>query len=237
VRVTVELQPGVAVKTNTIASLELQGLAGGVYVNLTGGTRDAPALVRQENQRYPVIASRPSTLERVVNAAPELLARALALSDQINDVLSDENRKALAETLQNLRKVSDAAASHTHDIDAVLENGAETLKALRASLDSANAILANLRPLVAPDGELHTTIDAVNETAHRFSALAQRVDTMVAENQPQVRAFSQTGLSELQELLVQTQALVGQLSRIADQLERDPSRLLYGDRREGYRPQ
>jgi len=44
-------------------------------------------------------------------------------------------------------------------------------------------------------------------------------------------------LPQFQQLAVDTRALVGELSRAVGSLERDPSRLLYGDRREGYRPQ
>ncbi|MGH7087536.1 MAG: MlaD family protein [Stellaceae bacterium] len=237
VRVTIELQPGVPVKTDTIASLELQGLAGGIYVNLTGGTRAAPELARQGNERYAVIASRPSGLQRVVNGAPELLARALTLTDALSELLSPRNRQAISETLDNLRKVSGAAASHSQDLDSAIANGAETLRALRTTLDTANAILAALKSLIAPQGEMNQTMHAVNDTAHSFSVLAQRLNSMVAENQPQVRQFSRTGLDALRRLVQQTQVLVAQLSRIADAVERDPSRLLYGDRREGYRPQ
>lgn len=237
VRVTIELQPNVAVKTDTIASLELQGLAGGVYVNLTGGTRAAPALTRQANERYPVIASRPSDLQRVVNGAPQLLARAVTLADELSEVLNNQNRQALAETLDNLRKVSAAAASHSQDVDTAIVNGAQTVAALRTSLDSANAILGALKALIAPQGAMDETLHSVDETARRLSDLAQRLDSVVAENQPQLRQFSKNGLDQMQQLLQQTQALVTQLSRLADALERDPSRLLYGDRREGYRPQ
>lgn len=237
VRVTVELQPGVPVKTDTIASIELQGLAGGVYVNLTGTTREAPTLVREPNERYPVIASRPSSLQRLVNAAPELLARALTLSDQLSDLLSDKNRQAMSQTLDNLRKVSAVAASHSQDIDTAIVSGAQTLTALHTSLDSANAILEALRALIRPQGEMSDSLRAIADTARRFSDLAQRLNSVVAENQPQVREFSRTGLAEMQQLLQQTQTLETQLSRIADAIERDPSRLLYGERREGYRPQ
>lgn len=236
VRVTVELQPGTPIKSDTIASLELQGLAGGVYVNLTGGTREAPALTRQGNERYPVIASRPSGLQRVVNAAPELLSRALTLSDALSEVLNEENRRALSETLQNLREVSAVAANHSHDIDTAIESGAQTLQALHTSLDTANAILAALKALIAPEGQMSETLQTVNETAKRFSDLAQHLDQVVAENQPPLRQFTRSGLDEMQQLLRQTQALVTQLSRLADALQRDPSRLLYGDRREGYQP-
>jgi phospholipid/cholesterol/gamma-HCH transport system substrate-binding protein len=237
VRVTVELQPGVPIKTDTVASLEIQGVTGGSYVNLTGGTREAPVLTREEGQRYPVIPSRQSGLERVVQGAPELLNRIITLTDQLNALLSPENRQAVSDTLQNFRKVSEAAAGHTDDIDHALDDGAKALHDLHQTLDTTNDILAQLKLMVAPNGDMQATLKSINETTRQIGDLAQRVDRTVAENEPQVHAFTTTGFDQLQQLVRQSQELVAQLSRIADSLSRDPSRLLYGDRREGYRPQ
>jgi phospholipid/cholesterol/gamma-HCH transport system substrate-binding protein len=236
VRVTVELQPGLPIKTDTIASLELQGLAGGVYINITGGTKDAPRLEAKGDQRYPVIASRPSELQRVVSAAPEILARTLALTDQLNDLLNDQNRKAFAETIENLRKVSAVAANRAPDIDKALGSGAQSLKELHTALTNANAILTAMKPLVAPRGEMDATLHSIGDAAREYSQLAQHLDSVVGENQPAVRDFAKNGLPALQQLLAETQRLVVQLSRIADAIDRDPARLLYGDRREGYSP-
>jgi phospholipid/cholesterol/gamma-HCH transport system substrate-binding protein len=236
VRVTVELQGGTAIKSDTVAALELQGLAGGAFVNLTGGTREAPPLSRQPGERYPVIASRPSGLQQVVTSAPEALARLIQLADQLGEVLSASNREALSATLQNLRRVTDAAANHSSEIDSAIADGAQTLRGLRTTLDTANAILDGLKGLIAPQGGMQETLRSVNDTSHRFADLAQRLDRLVADNEPQLHDFTRGGLSELQQLVQQSQQLVAQLGRIADSIERDPSRFIYGDRREGYRP-
>jgi phospholipid/cholesterol/gamma-HCH transport system substrate-binding protein len=236
VRVTIELGTGVVVKSDTVAALEMQGLAGGAYVNLTGGTRGAPMLARAPGERYPVIASRPSGLQRVVTTAPEALARLIALADQLSEILSADNRKAIGETLQNLRQLTRAAASHTAEIDSAIDDGAQTLHGLRNTLESANAILAALKGLTAPQGNMQETLRSIGETSRHFDALAQRLDALVAENQPKIRDFTGRGLDQLEQLVQQAQQLVAQLSRIADSIERDPSRLIYGDRRPGYNP-
>ena len=44
-------------------------------------------------------------------------------------------------------------------------------------------------------------------------------------------------IGEVNDLLRETRQLVAGLARLAGEIERDPSKLLYGDRREGYRPQ
>jgi phospholipid/cholesterol/gamma-HCH transport system substrate-binding protein len=236
VRATVELQGGTAVKSDTVASLELQGLAGGTFVNLTGGTREASTLTRQAGERYPVIASRQSGLQRVVTSAPEVLARVIALSDQLGEMLNENNREAFGATLDNLRRITAAAANHSDEIDSAIADGAQTLHGLRATLDSATAILTALKGLVAPQGGMDETLRSVNETARRFADLAQRLDKLVADNEPQLHDFTRGGFSELQQLVQQSQQLVAQLGRIADSIERDPARFLYGDRRQGYQP-
>ncbi len=236
VRVTIELGGGILVKADTVASLELQGLAGGVYVNLTGGTRESPNLELQPGQRYPVIASRRSGLEQVVNAAPELLARVIAVTDQLRQVLSPQNVQAISETLDNFRKLSDVVANRKGEVDAAIDNGAQSLQGLRKTLDSANGILAGLSKLVAPEGGVPTTVQSIDDAAHKFSELAQHLDALVAENRPQINTLTHHSLVEFDQLVQQTQALEQQLSRLANSIERDPSRFLYGDRREGYRP-
>jgi phospholipid/cholesterol/gamma-HCH transport system substrate-binding protein len=237
VRVTVELEAGTPVKTDTIASLELQGLAGGIYVNLTGGSREAPPVTRQPGERYAVIASRPSGLQQVVTDVPEALTRLIALADQLGDIFNAQNRQALSETLENLRRVSAAAAAHGADIDSAMSDGAQTLHALKTTLEQANAILDSFKTTIGPQGNVAAATQSVNDAARKYAELAQRLDALVADNEPQLRDFSHAGLDQLKGLMQQTQLLVAQLSRIADSVERNPSEFLYGDRRKGYQPQ
>ena len=236
VRITIELQGAVVVKSDAVASLELQGLTGGTFINLTGGSRDAPPLTRQSGQRYPVIASRPSGLQQVVTSAPEALARLIALADQLSDVLGDKNRQALSETLDNLRKVTAAAAGHAGEIDSGIADGTAALHDLRTTLDAANGILSALDQMIAPAGAMQETVKSVDDATRKFADVAQHLDAVIAENQPQVRDFTRRGFDQLEQLVTQSQQLVAQLSRIADAVERDPSRFLYGDRRQGYQP-
>ena len=169
VRVTIEVKPTILIKSDAVAQLELQGLAGGAYVEITGFNSAAPQLVAQDDQPYPVITAQHSQLEQVVNAAPEILGKLSILADQLNDITNDKNRVALSQTLDNLRQVTDVAALHKQDIGAIL-------------------------------GEMSGTV------------------------------------SRFDQLITQAQGLVTQLSHLADSLQRDPTRLLYGAQQKGYNP-
>jgi phospholipid/cholesterol/gamma-HCH transport system substrate-binding protein len=237
VRVTAEITGAVAIKEDTVASLELQGLAGGINVELTGGTREAPDLTLKPGERYPVIASRQSGLQQVVTTAPELMDRIIELSDQLRKLLSPQNVQDVSETLDNFRKLSEVAASRSGEIDSAIDNGAQALKGLHNTLDSANAILASLKQLVAPQGGMQETLKSISDASHQIGLLAQHIDQIVVANGPQVTELTKHSVTDIDNLTQQTQALVQQLSRIADSIERDPTRVIYGDRREGYKPQ
>ena len=50
-------------------------------------------------------------------------------------------------------------------------------------------------------------------------------------------AVNQTAVPQINQLLVEARALVVSLGRLSEAIERQPTQLLFGDRREGYSPQ
>ncbi|NCN89119.1 MAG: MCE family protein, partial [Gallionella sp.] len=74
VQLTLAIEHGTPVKTDTLAVLQTQGLTGLAFVDLAGGSRDAPALRAQAGQAYPVIQSGPSLMKRLDLAVTSLLA-------------------------------------------------------------------------------------------------------------------------------------------------------------------
>jgi len=162
VRVSIAVSPSIVIKSDATAQLEIQGLTGAAYVEIAGSNSNAPELVAQGDEPYPVINAQNSQFQQVINAAPELLEKLSDLTDQLNSVTDAKNRAALAQTLDNLRQVTGVAAAHKQDIGAIL--------------------------------------------------------------------------SRFDQLIAQSQNLVTQLSQLADSLERDPTRLIYGDQQKGYTP-
>lgn len=247
VLVRIETDPRVPIKQDAYASLEMQGITGYAFVQITGGTKDSPPLVAKPDQPHPVIASVPSRLEKVFQSAPELLERTIQLADRLSDLLSDRNRAAIDETLDNLRRASAALGGKNGEFSGVLVEGAATLKDLRATLASANRTLATANRTLASLNEqlagkggaaekLTATLEDFDIAAKRLSDMTGRLDAMVKENRPAVRDFAQRGLSELNQLLAESRTLVASLTRVAAEIERDPPRFFFGDRREGYRP-
>lgn len=236
VRVTATIDRDVAIKSDAVASLELQGLTGAEQIEITGGSRTAPSLVAHPGEPHPVIASSPSGLQQVVTSAPELLARANGLMEELSDLLKPQNRTAVAQTLVNLQTITGVAAAHSGQIASSISDGAAAARSLRETLQRTDAVVAELERLAAPGGALPAAVRNLDQSTRALAEVGGHLDALVQENRPGLRNFTQRGLPELQQVLVQAQGLIGDLDQLVQALQRDPALLLYGDRHQGYRP-
>jgi len=207
--VTMQVQPNLNIREDSQASIESQGLTGGSYVEISGGTAKSPVLTAKEGQEYPVIRAKQSTLQQLEQSAPEVVAKLNIAVTRLNDVLSDKNRKSLTNVLRNLDETTTAIAKRSADIDATIKN--------------ANTATANLRDASA---NLKPTLDHVDVTVNKFSKVADDADAFLKGD----------ALSQLSSLINEMRRLVTSLTRFSDQLNREPTKLLFGDRRKGYDP-
>jgi phospholipid/cholesterol/gamma-HCH transport system substrate-binding protein len=100
--------------------MESQGLTGATYLEIAGGTANSPFLRAEPGQEYPVIPSRPSTLQQLAQSGPELVANLNIAGQRFSDLLNEENRKAISETLEHLRSTSSLIDDHAEDLDRTL---------------------------------------------------------------------------------------------------------------------
>jgi phospholipid/cholesterol/gamma-HCH transport system substrate-binding protein len=84
---------------------------------------------------------------------------------------------------------------------------------------------------------VRATLRDLGDLSKKLDQLGGHLDALVQENRPPLRDFTGRALNELSQLMVDARGLVANLNRVIDDLERDPSRFLFGsNRREGYQP-
>ncbi|MDO8769934.1 MAG: MlaD family protein, partial [Burkholderiaceae bacterium] len=99
------IERGTPIKEDTIAVLKTQGLTGIAYVELSGGAMDSPPLRATAGSQYPVIRTKPSLSARLENVLTNVLAKLDSTSNNINAILSDENRAAFSSALTDIATV------------------------------------------------------------------------------------------------------------------------------------
>jgi phospholipid/cholesterol/gamma-HCH transport system substrate-binding protein len=166
-----------------------------------------------------------------------LLDKLDVILDHVDDLLNDENRARFTDTLENVRQISRNLAQHS---DEIASNAGAALKAatgLFTNLDNSYSKQGGLKD------QLSVALDKGAVALADFDRLVKGLEDTnrqlaggVQDLRPGLRNFSQHTLGDVDALIAETRQFISGLSRLASQLERDPQRLLFGDRREGYQP-
>jgi phospholipid/cholesterol/gamma-HCH transport system substrate-binding protein len=128
-----------------------------------------------------------------------VLANLNKTSENINALLDADNRRAFGQLLADLEKLSHTLAGRSSLIDSGVVDAAHTMK--------------NTAQLT---GELAQLAPRIRHSAEAFDHLAGQLG-QAGETVPQV-----------QQLVMQLRDLTASLQRVSNQLEQNPSVLLYG---------
>jgi phospholipid/cholesterol/gamma-HCH transport system substrate-binding protein len=208
---TLEVRPDLSIYNDATASIASQGLTGGSYVEIIGGKKraDADKLAQTAHKPYPQIRSTPSTWALIQETAPQVVDKVNKIADKLNLLLDDKNRAAISQTLANLQTITKTLADHKADTDAIFHNTNEAT-----------------RNLAVASRDLHPTLVEAQATLKKLDKLSTDADAVVTGD----------GVAQLSALLADSRRLVTSLTKLSDELNREPTRVIFGDRRKGYTP-
>lgn len=240
VRVTLELPADVTLYKGVTASLEMQGLTGGVFIQLSGGDPATGELEAPSATRNPEIPGSPSVFSQLQTEIPALIAATTELIEGAKEVMGPSNRQAVADTLahlqsgtaslqdtmESLRELLDQTNTQVAQLstraDSVLGNADDALVELRAALQKATV-------------QVERVTQEMANTANAFTGTAKELRGTISENRGNVREFTSSGLYQMSFLLQELRGLVGSLNRVTSQIERDPREFLFGGTSTGVR--
>jgi phospholipid/cholesterol/gamma-HCH transport system substrate-binding protein len=218
IHLLLRVQQDTPVRQGTTATLKMRGLTGISYVELSGARADAAPLQAPPDKPYPVIPFEETLLTRLDTAVTQGLETLSTLGDELSALLDENNRNALAETLNNLHTVSAALADNDTNIrdslselQRLLGSGADTMERLPATLQ-----------------RLDKAIGQVDRTARSLQQAGDEFGTLGRQGQEGVDRILSTTVPEANALLSDLRRLSARLAELTSTLERDPSLLLFG---------
>ena len=245
VQVTVSIDAATPVSDEDVASLEIQGITGGVYILIGGGSQGASMLSRAPGAPPPEIPAIASSLQAVVQSAPELLDEAGELLQRANLLLSDENIASVSQTLTDVEAITGRLVDGSNglvslieqvnrtseDIDALAVDFQGMVAEFRVDMarfsDGTSAILSRAdQQLLAVGGELQTAVAG-------FRGVATQLNSLLVQIRPGIVEFAGNGLYEFTLMVSELRGLATSLTRVADRIERDPAQFLFGDQTQG----
>jgi phospholipid/cholesterol/gamma-HCH transport system substrate-binding protein len=243
VKATIEVKQRTPVKTDTVAGLGYQGITGVAYIELSGGTHGAATLEAEPGERYPVIKSKPSQLQELFDAAPELVNRVTHLVNLAVMFLGPENQENVSTILENMRTITGAVAGKSNEIGVLIDDARVAVNDVRTVAVQANVALKEIATLATSVRTLSDTLNtevtgvgpvatnAMNEVrkaAAEFRRASAVLSDLIERNKEPVDTFASAGLYEFTQLLAEARVLINALTRISGQIEQDPARFLFG---------
>lgn len=212
------IEHGTPIKEDTVAVLKTQGLTGIAYVELSGGTRDAPLLRATAGSGYPIIRTKPSLAARLENVLTSVLAKLDSTSNNINAILSDDNRAAFKSALADIATVARTVAARKDTLDAGIASAARTF-------ENTSRLSTQAGPVLDRVGRGADAIEKMGDEVARTSTTAGKTVNSIGAD---VKRFTAETLPELERLLGELSVLATSLRRLSEQTERDPRGILFG---------
>lgn len=214
-----KLKADTPVKIDTRAKLSMTGLTGVPFIQLTGGSPNARALVAPDRDGIAVIQTEASALQNIADTASRLVSR-------MDEVLSADNVKRINATLENIEGMTGAVADQREDLRALIVNARTATEQLNRTLGSTDQAVKDIdRELV---DKLPGLIARLDGTLGKLDSAAGGADTILSENRAAISSFANDGLSQLGPTLGELRALIRDLRRISDRLEGSPARYILG---------
>ncbi len=224
VRVTVRVDPRTPVTAATTAIVQRNLLTGIARIALSPPA-EAGAIERlaavPSGEEYPVIAEGVSDIEQIADAANRITRSGAVALDNLNEVLSIDNRAALAQTLANVRDVTTALNNRMERLDGTMASFTQAAADVgRAGREFAETA----RELRGAAGPVLTQVDA---TLREFSQAAGRFERDATAATRRIDLAVEVGTLELGATTREIRSTAEILARTVDRV-RDPRTLLFG---------
>lgn len=192
-----EVSTSAPVKQSTSAVLEVQGLTGAAYIELSGGNAGDPNILRQaiDTESAAILDAEQSSVTNILSTADKILKRADEAITDIQGFVADA-RGPLTKTIQNAEQFSDSLARNGENIDEFLKSVgglSDTFKNLSSRLDSTLASVDSLIKAVDPkkvedfvsnvdkvskdiadaSGDVKTTVEGFRKAAETFDTFGK----------------------------------------------------------------
>lgn len=231
VRLTLDILRNIPIKTDTVATMETQGLTGMAILNLEGGSREAPELEPEPDQPYPVIQTKPSLYYRLDMALSRLLSEEgvftllsnlNTFSEQATAMVNEETRAKLDAILDDFSEVSQALAGQSRTIRHSIQTASEAMENL------AGLTVQVKRDWPALVKRMEHSSAAVQQVTEDLAETGNTLRMLVRDSRPDLQRFTRETLGETGQLISELRQLTATLQRAARQIERSPDSLIYG---------
>jgi phospholipid/cholesterol/gamma-HCH transport system substrate-binding protein len=216
VQIIFEVKKGTPLRSNSEAFLSTIGLMGAYYIEISSGTQDAPLLTHGS-----LVPSKDITgIAQMTGPMTDATSQATELLKRLNDLLNDENRRYMSETLAVLHRMATENAETTH---VMLQNVTLLTENLNNTVQRINTMISrNDSTMNKSMVELNQLLGESRMLAQQMNTTLQTLDGTMLENR-----------SNLSQMLVNSERLTRNLQEFSQTIKEQPWNLV----RKNYAPE
>jgi phospholipid/cholesterol/gamma-HCH transport system substrate-binding protein len=240
VSIVVKIQANTPIKTDTYAQIKPQGITGLSYLQLGGGTQEAPRLkTGPKSKQMGLIESRPSLLSRMDESLESVVVKVEAILEQTLDMLEksqplvrEDNINHINHLLENSARASVSVAELAErlnaqgaNVDTLMKHAIEMEKRMIETAKTFNALAQTLDRVVTQEGAF--ALHRVQEAAHSVESTMGHMRNKLEAGQFDVASIVEKELAPAMASLYEFEVLMKQAQEFMNQLEEGPADLLY----------
>jgi phospholipid/cholesterol/gamma-HCH transport system substrate-binding protein len=231
VELTLKIKKGTPIRTDSTATLKFFGITGLAFIEIGGGSKNSPLLITCD-EKIATIPTAPSLIKRLDETLSSVVVKLSDTLDHTNAIMSEKNTKNFSTTLENLKMLTVRINNYQDEIDTLLKNSIETEKNIDQAMlkvgDSADVVKGSMDTFkVTIRDSFSPTMKSWEATSKKSNALIEKIETSMNQGDYNLKAIASDSTTELNELLVQSRALLIEMEFTLKSLRENPSDLLF----------
>ena len=232
-RVRIRIDANAPVKVDSKATIELAGITGVTFVQISAGSDRAGLLKRRPGETVPMIDAGQTQFEALIGGGQETLTRVNQSLERVNKLLTDENIAHIEATLQNI----EGFTAHLADEEGVVKELNLALGSVRRASDQFSKASSSFGDFGSTAGrQLETFSQDVTALVKDLRGTVEQSNKVLSESRRAVRVTAEAiqgpavgALEDARMVTQDLQVLINRLDRIARRVEESPEQLVVGD--------
>lgn len=225
VRVRIKIDDKVPIRVGTVATIQ-SSFTGVSNIQLEGAVKNSPLITEPGPEGVPVIPTRRSGLGEILSNAPLLLERLATLTENLNNFLSDDNRKSITGILANTDRLTANLAETTPQVKATLNELQATLRQASATLASFERVAGSADSMLKEDG--NSLANDLREALKSAKLASDELTATLNDARPATRQLSETTIPSAEATLRELRATSRALRNVTERIDEQGAGALMG---------
>ncbi|MDD5716332.1 MAG: MlaD family protein [Sulfuricurvum sp.] len=231
VELVLKIKKETPIRTDSTALLKFYGITGLAFIEIIGGSKNAP-LLKTSAKEYAIIPTSPSLIKRLDESLSSVASKLSATLDRTDRVFSNRNINNLAQSLEHLRSLTAQIDGYQGEIKHLIEQtsatetkATETFDVIKESALTIKTTTGNIDTLTQT--KITALIESLAATSRESHALIQKIESTVDRGDYNIQSASAPASAQLNALMVQMQVLSDEMESTLRSLRESPSDILF----------